>query len=1105
MEKRFIPKRLMLIFLLAAACVIGGGSWFYHAQEQRLLQKSEETLMAVAQLKLDEIVHWRALHLKNAALVVDNPYFLDAAAQIIRRPGPGNVDPKLLRLEHLLERQGYRDIFLVDNDGQIRRRLKKGPNRLSPALLAALEEAQRRESPLLTNLHRENPADTPHLHVVAPLSRWEEVQRQSFGALILRIDADDFLYRLLQSHPSSSLSSETLLVSREGDSVLFLNELRHRAGTALKLRIPLTQREVPAVMAVLGKEGIVGGRDYRGVPVLSVLKAVPDSPWFMIAKVDQAEVFSQWRFSAWLIIALIIGILAGLAAIVGLLWQRNEKGHYRDRLLKEEGHRITLMSIGDGVIATDREGRITMLNPVAETLTGWTQADARGKAVEEVFRIVNEETRLAVENPIRRVLQEGTIVGLANHTLLIARDGQERPIADSGAPIREAGGAITGTVLVFRDQTEERAARKRLDESEAWFRTTFYSIGDGVITTDAKGCVLQMNPVAESLTGWREAEAKGRPVGEIFTIVNEETRASVENPVHRVLEKGVIVGLANHTLLIARDGRERPIADAGSPIRDEEARIVGVALIFRDQTKERQAEADLRRSEERFRMTFQTSPDAININRLEDGMYEDINEGFTQLTGYTREETVGRTSLEQDIWCNPADREELVRGLKETGYYRRLRADFRCKDGSVKTAVMAARIIKFGEVPHIISITRDITEHLRDEERQRNLEERLQRAEKMEALGVLAGGVAHDLNNVLGILVGYSELLLSDIDPDSRTYGYTQNIMNSGERAAAIVQDLLTLARRGIHAKTTLDLNRIITDQLNTPECQKLSSLHPAVAVTTVLEPELLPVLGSDVHLGKILMNLLFNAVEAIPDAGAVTIETHNRYLDRPVPGYDEVQEGDYVVLSVSDTGEGIPAKDLKRIFEPFYTKKVMGRSGTGLGLAVVWGAVKDHQGYIHVQSGEGQGTTMSLYFPASREEMAQDLPVDPSEYMGSGEAILVVDDILEQRELAVSMLERLNYRVDAVASGEEALAYLREKPADIVVLDMIMEPGMDGLETYQGMLEIRPGQKAVIVSGFAETERVHRARELGAGPYVRKPYIRERIGMAIRGELDRR
>jgi len=411
-----------------------------------------------------------------------------------------------------------------------------------------------------------------------------------------------------------------------------------------------------------------------------------------------------------------------------------------------------------------------------------------------------------------------------------------------------------------------------------------------------------------------------------------------------------------------------------------------------------------------------------------------------------------------------------------------------------------------GEISGILGTYMDITDRKRAEEEKRSLEERLQRAEKMEALGTLAGGVAHDLNNVLGIVVGYSELLLDEIDESSPLRDDVVKIMEGGQRSAAIVQDLLTLARRGVSGRKVLNLNRLIRDFEKSPEWEKLRSYHPSLQIKTDLEADLLNISASFVHLEKAIFNLVSNACEAMAKGGTVTIRTTNRYLDKPICGYDNIHEGDYIVLSVSDTGEGIPESDLKRIFEPFYTKKIMGRSGTGLGLAVVWGTVKDHQGYINVESEEGKGTIFTLYFPVAREDITtESLSVPINEYMGKGESILVVDDVKEQRDLAAAMLKKLNYKVANVSSGEDAVEYLREHESDLMVLDMIMDPGMDGLDTYRKVLEIHPKQKAIIVSGFSESDRVHDAQTLGAGAYVRKPYVIEKLGLAVREELDRK
>ena len=407
---------------------------------------------------------------------------------------------------------------------------------------------------------------------------------------------------------------------------------------------------------------------------------------------------------------------------------------------------------------------------------------------------------------------------------------------------------------------------------------------------------------------------------------------------------------------------------------------------------------------------------------------------------------------------------------------------------------------------------RDMNEELRQEIATRKveasekltLERKLQQSQKMEALGTLAGGVAHDLNNILSGIVNYPELMLMDLPENSPLRKPLTTIKESGEKAAVVVQDLLTLARRGIAAQEAMNVNEVILRYLNSPEYEALKSNHPDIRTDTDLAEDLFTIRGSPFHLFKAIMNLVSNAAEAMPDGGTISLRTENRYVDKPISGYDDVVEGDYVVLRITDTGIGIPDEDLNRIYEPFFTKKVMGTSGSGLGMAVVWGTVKDHQGYIDVQSVESEGTTFKLYFPVGMEQAAETkIPSDLKDLEGNGESVLIVDDMEDQREIARSMLARLGYRPDSVASGEEALRYVREKKPDLLLLDMIMRPGMDGLETYQEILGIHPGLKAVIASGFSETDRVKQAQRLGAGRYIRKPYSLKQLGIAIKEQLD--
>lgn len=394
-------------------------------------------------------------------------------------------------------------------------------------------------------------------------------------------------------------------------------------------------------------------------------------------------------------------------------------------------------------------------------------------------------------------------------------------------------------------------------------------------------------------------------------------------------------------------------------------------------------------------------------------------------------------------------------------------------------------------------IIKDITDR-------KKLENRLLQAQKMEVIGNLAAGISHDLNNILSGLVSYPDLLLLEIPPDSPIRKKVTIIQRSGQKAAAIVQDLMALARRGVTINEVINVNTIIKEYLASPEYDNLKKRHPQTTVELDLQSDLMNIKGSPVHLSKALMNILGNAFEAMPAGGRIHLSASNNYLDASKQAYEVIPEGEYVCLKVADEGVGIDTADLKRVFEPFYTKKKMQRSGTGLGMTVIWATIKDHAGYIDIQSREGEGTCIYLYLPVTREvAKSKERPKLLEDYVGT-EHILVVDDIPEQLEIAVNMLSKLGYNVSSVSSGEAAVSFMREHKADLLVLDMIMPGGIDGLETYKHIMEIHPGQKAIIASGYSKSGRVKELQKLGAGAYLQKPYTLEKIGVAIRQELDR-
>lgn len=553
-------------------------------------------------------------------------------------------------------------------------------------------------------------------------------------------------------------------------------------------------------------------------------------------------------------------------------------------------------------------------------------------------------------------------------------------------------------------------------------------------------------------------------------------------------------------------GIEKYDADSGIwldvrsyPILNKQGEISYVVEHLRDITKEKRAEEELRQTEERYRSLVENTIEGFFICEIPSGTFLFLNQRACDMYGYTLEEGLTHT-----IWdiISAADHERVKNRIQARMEGKRLSSERQVynsvrKDQSTLRVDISSSSVTFEDHLVVQGVIRDITE-------QEQLEQQLQQSKKMEAIGLLAGGVAHDLNNVLSGVVTYPELLLMDLPEDAPLRKPIQRIHSSGKKAAEIVQDLLTLARRGVKNKAILNLNDVIHDYLKSPEHEKIASLHSSVLLKTRLDGNLMNIEGSATQLTKMVMNLILNAAEAQLAGGGIAISTRNQYVDIPIQGYEIVKEGEYIVLEVKDLGSGIAPEDMTRIFEPFFTKKVMGRSGTGLGMAVVWGTIHDHEGHINIESMEGEGTTFSLFFPVSRGKEIPEQAIIPVErYLGDNQTILVVDDVDEQREIASSILTRLNYRVRSVSTGEDALAYLQAHSADILVLDMIMEPGIDGLETYRRIKKINPNQKVIIASGYSETERVKEAQRLGAGKYIRKPYTYEEIGMAIKEALE--
>ena len=471
-----------------------------------------------------------------------------------------------------------------------------------------------------------------------------------------------------------------------------------------------------------------------------------------------------------------------------------------------------------------------------------------------------------------------------------------------------------------------------------------------------------------------------------------------------------------------------------------------------------------------------------------------VNQAAAKALGYERDDLLGRSIAEIDSSIVDDRWEDVAQRMKQTSFSN-VTATFKRKDGSTFPVELFINYFEYQNEAYHFTFFIDIS-------RQQDMEKKLHRSMKMEAVGLMAGGVAHDLNNILSALTTYPEILLLKLPSNSPLREHIEKIRKAGTRAAEIVEDMLTVTRGTAAAKKVESLNSVITEILDSPEFQQIQRSSTPPSCTSILAPDLLNISCSVMHIRKSILNLLFNAAEAVGENGTITIRTENCYIDEPVAENQFIKPGEYVLLSISDNGPGISTEDQKHIFDPFYSKKVMGKSGTGLGLTIVKNTVQDHDGDILLTS-DNSGTTFTLYFPATRNSVDG----SPSKEMalqqqGAGEKILVVDDEDLQRDIASELLTTLGFQVQSCGSGEAAIELAKKESFDLLLLDMLMEPGINGRECFEQVQQIHPDIKAIIVSGYSKSDEVKRALSQGVSHYIRKPYTLQQLSETIKQTL---
>jgi len=730
----------------------------------------------------------------------------------------------------------------------------------------------------------------------------------------------------------------------------------------------------------------------------------------------------------------------------------------------------------------------------------------------------------------RALLQRSLLVGVGVMllALLAAWRVGRRIVGPIGAMSRAtaavAGGddtaraQVTGPAEVqevahqFNRMVEARArSEQALRTSENGLAITLQSIGDAVIATDLEGRVTRMNATAERLTGWPSSEALARPLEDVFRIVNAETRAPASDPVQRVLASGSVVGLANHTALLARDGPEYQIADSAAPIRDHEGRTVGVVLVFSDVTERYRVEQTLRANAEVLRLRDRALAEISQGVMVTDAQARItyVNPGFEQLTCYSESEVLGRNAkFLQGSATSAQTVAEISQAIRAGRGFHGEILNYR-KDGSELWLALDISPLRDeqGVLTGFVGAQRDINERKRAEASHRELESQLRESQKMESIGTLAGGIAHDFNNILGAILGNLVLARDSVGPGHPALPSLEQINKASLRARDLVQQILAFSRRQPQLLVVQPLNPILEETL-----ALLRSTLPAMTEVRLELPAAPIHVNTDAtQMQQVLMNLCTNAWHALPEGrGRIEVGLDVRNLDAAAGrALGELPAGRYAHLWVSDNGVGMDGPTRDRMFEPFFTTRAA-RDGTGLGLSVVHGIVTAQHGGIDVSSSVGQGTTADLYFPLceppAEGPVDHDLDVVGEPFRGHGEHVLYVDDDEVMRLVVERLLQRAGLRVTSMATAGEALDALKAAPTsiDLVVSDFSM-PGSSGLYLASNVARLCPDLPVVIASGFVSDELRRAATEVGVRQLLQKENLFEELVPAVLRILSER
>jgi two-component system, cell cycle sensor histidine kinase and response regulator CckA len=764
------------------------------------------------------------------------------------------------------------------------------------------------------------------------------------------------------------------------------------------------------------------------------------------------------------------GEIIGASTIAPDITARTSAGDSRERLA------ALVESSDDAIIGTSLDGTITTWNSSAEKLFGYSSSEAVGKPI---LMLLPPE-RANEESAILARIKKGERIDHFE-TARIRKDGKRVDVSVTISPIINSSGVIVGASKSARDIGD----RKRAEAVQERLAAVLESSDDAIVGKSLDGTITTWNRGAENLFGYSASEAVGKPIQMLLP----PERANEELDILTRIKKGERISHFE-TVRLQKDGKRIDVSVTISPIRDSSGVIIGASKIARDISERKCVEEELRKAEERFGKAFRSNPLAVSISTHAEGRYLDVNDAFLKILGYTRKDVIGRTTSELSFWAQPAQSDQMLKRLKDNGRVIELRTQCKTSLGEIREVEVSAELIELEGQPCVLAITRDITETV-------HLETQFRQAQKMEAVGRLAGGVAHDFNNMLSVIIGYSDLSVDMVAADSPVKKHLAQIKKASERATMLTRQLLAFSRQQVIFPRILDLNEVV-ENLTTMLLRMIGedvslSFRPTIPIGSIK--------ADPGQIEQILMNLVVNARDAMPRGGQIIIETGRAELDDLYVSRNAGSHtGEHVVLAVSDTGGGMNDDIKSKIFEPFFTTKGLGQ-GTGLGLSTVYGIVTQSEGSIRVDSQPGNGTTLTIYFPrvaAKPEDLRESHEV--KELPPGSETILVVDDDDAVRKVTASLLSNAGYRIIEANSAEKAMKVITqyEPGIDLLLTDLVMF-GKSGLELFEQAKVLCPNLRSLFMSGYTGdlvdlqsgliSERAFLAKPFARIPLLKKVY----------------